>query len=255
MNLQSMFNSIDNVIKNNELHAFYQPVFDVKTRKIVGCEALARIIKRDGKVLSPMTFLPFIEDSIDALALDWHIIEEVCAFLANRKRRGLSIVPISINLSKMHNHEKDFVEKLCLVVDKYKIPHEYINLELTEGTLEYFSESAHDVMSALREKGFKLFVDDFGVGLFSLNFIRNVDIDALKVDRTVISGEISSQKDHIIVETILFLGEKLGVDVILEGVETEEQLKHLQDMGCSKAQGFYLSKPIDPVSFDNLLGK
>ena len=255
MNFQSVFNSIDNVIKNNELHAFYQPVYDIKTKKIVGAEALARIIKRDGKVLSPMAFLPFIEDSMDALALDWHIIEEVCMFLANRKSRNLPLIPVSINLSKMHNHENNFVEKLCEMVDKYKIPHEFINLELTEETLEYFSEDAQDIMKELRDKGFKLFVDDFGVGLFSLNFIRNVDIDALKVDRSVIMGEIKSQKDRIIIETIMFLGEKLGVDVILEGVETEQQFNHLRDMGCKKAQGFYLSKPMDVVSFDNLLRK
>lgn len=153
----------------------------------------------------------------------------------------------------MHNYEKDFVEKICNVVDKYEIPHQYINFELTEETLAYFAESAHDVMSSLREKGFKLFVDDFGVGAFSLSFIRNVDIDALKVDRTVVMGEMTSEKDRIIIETVLFLGKKLDVDVILEGVETEEQFNHLEKMGCHKAQGFYLSKPMDVVALENLL--
>ena len=253
MNLQSVFHSLDDVIKNNELHAFYQPVYDLKTKKIIGAEALARIIKKDGKVISPMAFLPYIEDSKEALTLDWHIIEEVCSFLNGRKLRGLELVPISINISKMHNYEPDFVEKICKVVDKYSIPHNYIDLELTEETLESFDESVQDIMSKLREKGFKLIVDDFGVGLSSLNFIRTVDIDALKVDRSIVMGEMFSEKDHIIVETILFLGQKLGVDVVLEGVENENQFNRLKEMGCSKVQGFYLSKPIDSLSFEKLL--
>ena len=253
MKLETMFNSIDNVIKNNELHAFYQPIYDANDKKIIGAEALARIIKRDGSILSPMNFLPFIEDSVDALKLDWQIIEDVCQFLYSRKKRGLYLVPVSINLSKMHSYEKDFIDKICQIVDKYQLPHEYINFELTEETLSYFADSAHAIMGELREKGFKLFIDDFGVGVFSLDFIRNVDVDALKVDRKVISWEMTSKYDHVILETILFLGNKLGVDVVLEGVENEEQFNRLKNLGGQKMQGFYLSKPIDSRSFDLLL--
>ena len=122
MKLDSIFTNINALIKNNELHAFYQPIYDVEDNKIVAAEALARIVKKDGKIYPPNTFLPFIEESIDALTLDYHIIEDVCKLLSERKKRCIPLIPITINISKMHIYENDFVKKVTSLIEIISSP-------------------------------------------------------------------------------------------------------------------------------------
>ena len=253
MGIEAAFRNFDDILRNKELHAFFQPIYNIESGRIIAIEALARIVKKDGNIYSPGSFFSFIEDSKDAVKLDWEIIEQSCKFLSELKRMGLMQVPLSLNLSKMHVFEPHFIQKLVATVDRYDIAHSLIHLELTEDTLNYFSDDSYQKLVELRDQGFKLLVDDFGLGMFSLNFIREVKIDGLKIDRSVIAGDLRSERDHIIVETMLFVGKRLGIDVTFEGIETGDQLNILRKLGCKQGQGFFYSKPISKENLIKLL--
>ena len=246
--LDTLFINIVEIIAAKELQAYYQPVYDLKERKIVGLEALARIVKKNGEVVPPGRFIPFLEESKDALKLDWAILEDVCSHLAEMKKKGLQLVPVSINFSKMHAIEQDFLDKLCKIVDKYGIDHNLIILEVTEESLEYYADDAKYLVNCIKENGFKLSVDNFGTGISSLSFIRETPFDILKIDRSIVAMSEYSLKDRIIIKTMIELGEALGAVVVLEGIETSAQLEELRGLGCKKAQGFLLSKPMNVAS-------
>ena len=244
-NITKNFINLDEIIMHKELQAYYQPMYDMGSKKIVACEALARIVKENGEIVPPGKFIPFLDESKDALKLDWYILEEVCAVLKELKESGAQVVPMSINFSKMHALESNFIEKMTGIVDKYGVAHDLIHLEVTEENLLYYEDDANYLINELRKQGFKLAVDNFGTGVSSLNFIRGIDFDILKVDRSMISSPVLTKKDYVIVKAMIELGHDLGLEVVAEGVETKEQVDMLSEIGCTTAQGFFYSKPIN----------
>ena len=216
----------------------------MNSNKVIGCETLARLVKANGEIIPPGKFIPFIEESRDALVLDWYILDCACKFLVELRNAKIRLVPISINFSKMHALEPDFINKLLDTVDKYELDHELIKIEFTESDLEYYASDAKFIVNQLREHGFGLVVDNFGTGISSLNFLREFDFDVLKIDRSLISSRTISEKDKIIVKMMIELGGELGMQVVAEGVETKEQADILSAAGCKNAQGFYYSRPV-----------
>lgn len=243
-NVMKNFINLDEIIARKELQAYYQPLYDIKTNKIVACEALARIVKENGEIVPPGKFIPFLDESRGALKLDWYILEEVCKMLKELKDSGSKLVPMSINFSKMHALEANFIGKITEIVDKYNVSHNLIQIEVTEENLQYYEDDANYLINELRKQGFKLAVDNFGTGVSSLNFIRSIDFDMLKIDRSMISSPVLTKKDYVIVKAMIELGHNLGLEVVAEGVETKEQVQMLSQIGCTTAQGFYYSKPI-----------
>lgn len=238
---------IENAMNNGELQAYYQPLYDALTNKMVSAEALVRWVKNDGTVVSPAYFIPVLEKNEAILTVDWFILEEACKLLHYQIENKLNPVPISVNFSRMHLvYENDIAEHLCRIVDTYSLEHKWIEIEITETAFINQPEAVAKLVKEIRELGFKVAIDDFGSGLSSLSFVKDVEVDTLKIDRSLLSKNCETDKERILLESIFNFAHRLRLSTVAEGVETKEQLGFLRTCDCKKIQGFLFAKP-EPV--------
>ncbi|SFG44566.1 EAL domain-containing protein [Oribacterium sp. WCC10] len=239
---------IEKAIENKELKAFYQPQYDAITGRIVGAEALVRWIKDDGEVIMPDSFIPELEKTEAVNVLDWYMAEETCKTVSELRSQGVKI-SISSNFSRWHINEKCFVEKLTAIADRYQVPYKYLEVEITESAL--ISESAKIIewVKEIRKAGFSVAIDDFGSGLSSLQFVKDIPADVLKIDRSLLSSNCSSEKERIVLESIFYFAKRLNMQTIAEGVETQEQLGFLRTCSCNRIQGFLYARPMPKDKF------
>ena len=241
-------------IRRKEFKPWFQPTYDIQTGEIIGAEALVRWYKEDGSILSPFYFIEFSEKSGLIYEIDQLIIHEVCKKLSEWKKAGHAIIPISINLSRAYLNNIDSILKIKEILDKYDIPCEYIQLEITESAVVDNEERLIKIVDTMHELGFKILLDDFGVGYSSLVSIKDLNIDILKIDKSFVDV-IGTEKGNQIIEYTMDLGKKLGMNIVVEGVETEQQYTYLKTLDCDFVQGYYLSKPLPNEKFEELLGK
>lgn len=247
---QDILLEIEKAMETNELQPYYQPLYDALSNKLVSAEALVRWVKADGTVVSPAYFIPVLEKSNAILAVDWYMLEQVCKFLSRQKQKGFPNITIAINFSRMHIvYENDFVEKLCGIVDQYEIDRKRIEIELTESAFVLYSESVEELVKSIRSAGFRVAIDDFGSGVSSLSFVKDVDVDVLKIDRSLLSHNCEDEKERIVLESIFTFAHRLKLSTVAEGVETREQLGFLRTCGCKKIQGFLFAKPMPEAEF------
>lgn len=251
-NIESLLNE---AISSGNIVAYYQPKYDGITGKISGAEALARWIDNEGKIIPPDSFVPILEKSCLITRLDWHILETVCKFLRTELDDNIPQVTISVNFSRAHTYEPDFIDKLCSIVDKYNIPHNLIEAEITESALAKGKSFIIDFIASIREKGFDVAIDDFGSGLSSLNFVKDVPATVLKIDKSLLSGNCENEKERIVLESIFSFAKRLKLTTVAEGVETKEQLGFLRTCGCELIQGYYFSKPVTEEKYAEDLRK
>lgn len=230
-------------LKNHDIKVYYQPQYDALTHKMTGAEALARWKKED-QIIMPADFIEGLEESGDILDLDWYMLEECCNFLQKAKDDGLRLFPISVNFSRKHTYEESFIEKLCNIVDRYNVDHNLIIIEVTESALVDHGENVVEKIYKVREKGFKVAIDDFGSGLSSLSFVKDISCDALKIDKSLLSRNCEDEKERILLESIFMFAHRLKLTTVAEGVETREQLEFLRMCDCKIIQGFLFSKPM-----------
>jgi len=229
-------------IARGEIKAYYQPQYDVLTNKMKSVEALARWIKPDGTVLSPGAFVPVLEQTDAICQLDWHMLREACECLCRQpvwQRRR-----IAVNFSRWHFHDPEFLARLCAVVDEYGLPHKLISVEITESAAIAHGPDVVDWVNGLREAGFRVAMDDFGSSLSSLAFLKDVPVDVLKLDRNLLSSNCESERERVMLESIIYFAHRLNMTTIAEGVETEEQLSFLRTSGCKRVQGFLMARPM-----------
>lgn len=236
----------------HELKAFYQPKFNAVTGRVTGAEALVRWIKSDGKMVPPGDFIPQLEQSEDILAVDWYMLREVCAFLKLQRDELKSSVSVAVNFSRMHINEPDYIETLCKTVDSYGIPHHLIEVEITESAFVDDSSKIADWIGSIRDKGFRVAIDDFGSGLSSLSFVKDITVDVLKIDKSLISRNCEDEKERIVLESIFNFAHRLKLTTVAEGVETKEQLGFLRACDCKVIQGFLFAKPMPEQDFMEL---
>lgn len=237
-------------MENHELTAYYQPQYDAITNQLVSAEALVRWVKPDGTIIPPAEFIPLMEQNDAILKLDWYVLKEVCAFLKRQKKEGIPRVQIAVNFSRMHVlYEDNFTEKLCAIVDHYDIPHKLIEIELTESAFVDQSDQIEKLVKDIRAAGFRVAIDDFGSGVSSLSFVKDVEIDTLKIDRSLLSRNCEDEKERIVLESIFNFAHRLKLNTIAEGVETREQLGFLRTCSCEKIQGFLLARPMPEQDF------
>ena len=246
-------NSMQQALDDQEFIMYLQPKVDLETNKIVGAEALTRWQRKDGKFMFPDQFIPLFEKNGFIIQLDFYIYE--CACKAIKKWEELEIEPvtISVNVSRVHLNTDDFVEKVMELVKRYKIKHEYLEFELTESIFLDNTESAISTMHELREKGFYVSIDDFGAGYSSLNLLKDMTTDVLKLDKEFFGGGDMKQEEKIIVSSITNMAKQLKMKVLSEGVETESQSKFLKEIDCDMAQGYLFAKPMPEDEFTSLL--
>ena len=229
-------------IARGEIRPYYQPQYDVLTNKMKSVEALARWVKPDGTVLSPGRFVPLLEQTDAICQLDWHMLREVCAFLcrqpAEQRRR------IAVNFSRWHFNDPEFLDRLCAIVDEHGLPHKLIGVEITESAAVAHGPDVVDWVNAVKDAGFLVAMDDFGSSLSSLAFLKDVPVNVLKLDRNLLSSNCESERERVLLESIISFAHRLKMTTIAEGVETEEQLNFLRTSGCKRVQGFLMARPM-----------
>lgn len=237
-------------IKKHQLQAYYQPQYDAITNKLVSAEALVRWVKEDKTVVPPGEFVPVLEQSDAILELDWYMLEEICKFLQRQQKEGIPQVAIAVNFSRMHMlYETDFVDRLCRMLDRYDVDHKWVEVELTESAFVDQSDEVGKFVKDIRDAGFVVAIDDFGSGLSSLSFVKDVDVDVLKIDKSLLSHNCEDEKERIVLESIFNFAHRLKLTTIAEGVETREQLGFLRTCSCKKIQGFLFAKPMPEQDF------
>lgn len=239
-------------LRNREFIAYLQPKYDLHTEHIVSAEALVRWQRPDGSLVPPGDFIPIFEQNGFITQLDLYIFEEVCRTQRRWLDEGLPIVPISVNQSRLLFYQKNYLETVHGLVSKYDLDPKYIIIEVTESLATNKAEEIASVISGLHALGFSVSMDDFGSGYSSLNVLRKLSIDELKLDRDFLSSTELETRSRIILRNILELARELHITTVCEGVETRIQADQLRDMGCDIAQGYFFSRPIDIESFTKL---
>lgn len=250
--IEMMFPS---AIENEEFKVFYQPKTQLNNYQLAGAEALCRWF-RNGKVISPGEFIPVLEGSKAICTLDFYMLDHVCRDIRRWLDEGREAVKVSVNLSRLHLGDEDLLESILRIIDKYKVPHHFIEIELTETTTDVDYKELKKIVYGLREQDISTSVDDFGVGYSSLNLIREMPWNVLKIDKSFLPIQEEENNDPSKVKMlrhIITMSQDLGLECIVEGVETAEQVKLLKGCKCYLAQGFYFDRPLPVKEFEQKL--
>jgi EAL domain-containing protein (putative c-di-GMP-specific phosphodiesterase class I) len=233
---------------------FLQPQIDLSTRKMIGAEALVRWNHPIKGILVPAQFLTLFESNGFITKMDMYIWELACKYIHDLQERDV-YMPISVNISRVHIGNTNLSEILMDLVRKYDIAPKYLELEITENLFMEDVEELFSEMAALKKLGFNIMMDDFGSGYSSLNMLRNAPVDTLKIDRFFLDEIMSTDRGKIIVEASVRMAKQLGLAVIAEGVETQEQLDFLSSINCDIVQGYYYSRPVPVNEFEIFMEK
>lgn len=257
MKIQSVLSNFIPALKAKEFVVYYQPKVNLNDKTIFGAEALVRWVQ-NGKVIFSNDFVPMLERDGSIVKLDYYVLEEVCIWLKHRIDLGLEPVRISVNFSRKHLDEKGLIENIVKIIDKYGIDHKYIEIELTESEDYQNFEIIINIVNGLKSNGIITSMDDFGTGFSSLNMIKNVDLQVIKIDKSFIPLETEyagKDKDVIMFYHIINMVKALGKKTIAEGVETIEQLSYLKEVGCDAVQGYVFDKALPEKFFEKRLAE
>ena len=238
--------NIDKAIAEGWIHVYYQPIVRAINGRICDEEALARWIDPEKGFLSPAEFIPYLEDSSLIYKLDLCVLDQVLKKLSNQRRLGMILLPHSINLSRSDFDACDIVEEVRRRVDAHDIPHEMITIEVTESMIGQDFDFMKQQIERIRELGFPVWMDDFGSGYSSLDVLQSIKFDLIKFDMSFMRKLDEGEEGKIVLTELMRMATALNLDTVCEGVETAEQVKFLQEIGCSKMQGYYFGKP-EPI--------
>lgn len=240
---------MEKALARHEFQVYLQPKYSTKKEKLAAAEALVRWLHPDLGFISPGKFIPIFETNGFILQLDDYMLREIARLQAQWLKEGKQLVPISVNVSRAHFSMDDLAEHICSIVDEYKVPHKYIELELTESA--FFDDKATLLMTVkkLKAYGFKISMDDFGAGYSSLNSLKELPLDIIKLDAEFFRGIDDVKRANAIVGDTIALAKKLGMEIVAEGIETREQVDFLAGQDCDLIQGFYFAKPLPVAEF------
>ena len=243
-------NSMTTALVNNEFVVYLQPKINLVDNSIAGAEALVRWQRPDGTLLFPDEFIPIFERNGFIIKLDYYVYQTVCKMIRNWLDKGITPVPVSVNVSRVHLYDESFVTRVNELVEKYRIPKDYIEFELTETVFIDNSADAIIVMDKLRELGYKISIDDFGAGYSSLTLLKDMPTDVLKLDKAFFRAGEMKREDKIIVSSIINMAKQLDMTVLSEGVENDVQFDFLKEISCDLAQGYLFAKPMPMIEFN-----
>ncbi len=238
-------------LKKKEFKVYYQPKVNVYTGELVGAEALCRWI-HNGKIIPPGEFIPVLEQNTNICRLDFYMLEAVCMDIRRWLDQGKKPVRVSVNFSRKHLVDVDLLDHIMYIVDSYNVPHNYIEVELTETTTDVGFKDLKRVVNGLQEQGICTAVDDFGMGYSSLNLIREVPWNILKIDRCFLPLDEDNKYSttSLMYRHVIIMAQELGLEIVTEGVETAEQVEILRQNHCEIAQGFFFDKPLPVEEFE-----
>lgn len=252
---QSVIDEMSKALDEGQFIVYFQPKYDLEGYNPGGAEALVRWRKPDGTIVSPGEFIPIFEKNGFITKLDFYVWEKVCQFIRQELDEGREPAPISVNVSRVNLYNPNFLESLIDLVEKYKILPRYLHLELTESAFSDSAERIQDAVKYLHKAGFTILMDDFGSGYSSLNVLKDVDLDVLKIDMKFFSKGGTQEKGAKIVEAVIKMAEALDMTVIAEGVEDKEQVEFLTKVGCDYIQGYYFAKPMPEEQYKKLINE
>lgn len=245
---------LDTAIENDEFIVYMQPKFDIRTEKVKGAEALIRWNYKNKVFLGPGRFIPFFEKDGSIGKIDDIVLRKVCAAFEKWRKEGKILYPVSVNLSRDRLYDVNLVKHLTEIVDSYGVYHDLIDFELTESASYDNTDQMIRVLNELRDAGFKISMDDFGTGYSSFSLLTQMPLDTLKIDKSFVDKvgiENELRQDTAVIRHIISLAKELGFVCLAEGAEKRTQIDALKALGCDVIQGYYFSKPIPVVEYEN----
>ena len=247
--------NLEKALEQEEFVVCYQPVVDGQTGEIVSAEALVRWNSSGAEPMVPSVFVPELEDSGYITKLDTYIDQTVHRFQEERYRQGKRMVPVAVNLSRMDLMDRRMTERIFTEIQETKIPKQYFRYEIIESACTIISTQGEEFLESLRQQGVQIFLDDFGTGVSTFETVRDYTFDALKLDMGFVKKIGKDQKSDAIVVSIIDLAHRMGMKVVAEGIENQQQSDFLRAHGCDYLQGFYYYKPMSAEEFSKLLDK
>ena len=249
---QHIIDEMDAALAEQQFIVYFQPKYQLKKMAPYGAEALVRWKKPSGEIVLPNEFIPIFERNGFITKLDYYVWEKVCQFIDSELSQGMNPAPISVNVSRVNLYNPDFMDSLIDLIHRYHIPPHYLNLELTESVFSEDAELIQRAVNYLHDAGFTILMDDFGSGYSSLNILKDVDLDVLKIDMKFFSKGNTAEKGAKIIEAVIRMAESLDMMVIAEGVEEKHQVDFLNDLGCDYIQGYYFGRPMSQDQYEKL---
>ncbi|MEG2082335.1 MAG: EAL domain-containing protein, partial [Oscillospiraceae bacterium] len=250
---QQIVNDMTDSLDNGEFKVFYQPKVDLASGKTVGAEALVRWFHPRKGMISPADFIPIFEKNGFIMKLDTYVWDSVAKQLRIWIDKGMKLIPVSVNVSRIDMYNPQLCESLIALCKKYDLPPNLLELEITESSYTNTTVNLVEITKKLTLAGFTVMMDDFGSGYSSLNMLKDVPVDILKVDLNFLSDRETTGKGASILSSIVRMARWLKMPVVAEGVETREQADFLRSIGCEMAQGFYFAKPMSTEDYENYL--
>ena len=242
-------------LENEEFLVYYQPKYDPRTNTLKGAEALIRWQSPDLGFISPGKFIPLFEKNGFIVEIDHYMIRHVAADQKRWLDAGFKCVPVSVNVSRAHFIESDLAEQIRNMIDDAGCPHELIEIELTESAFFDDKKAMINTINKLKGYGFHVSMDDFGSGYSSLNSLKDMPLDVLKLDAEFFRGDFTGDRGEIVVSEAIKLAKSLNMKTVAEGVEVKEQVDFLAKEGCDMIQGFYFSKPVPSSDYEKKMGR
>ena len=249
VNKKQLSDQIEHACDNHEFVVYYQPKYESKTQTLVGAEALVRWRKPNGSMISPGLFIPLAEESGFICKLDVYMFREVCLAQKRWLDKGLDIVPISVNLSRRHLDNPDFIDEYKRIIDESGVPIQYVQLEITESAMFEKQEDFIEIMEKLHQLGFMILMDDFGTGYSSLMMLKSIPVDVMKLDKSFVD-DYDDVRGEQIIRCVMKMAKDLSIGITAEGVETKEQFEFLKSIGCDTIQGYYFARPMPEDEFE-----
>ena len=236
-------------LQNEEFQVYLQPKYDPSTAKLKGAEALIRWITPEDGMIAPGRFIPIFEENGSITLIDDYMISHVATLVEGWLAEGYEVVPISVNVSRAHFAQADLAENIARLVDEHHVPHRVIEIELTESAFFDDKKALITIVHRLQELGFMISMDDFGSGYSSLNSLKDLPLNVLKLDAEFFRGEEVYDRGETVVRKAIELAKSLNMEVVAEGVEEKEQVDFLAGVGCDMIQGYYFDKPLPVDEF------
>ena len=250
---QNIINEMDAALSSGQFIIYLQPKYNLQTNTPYGAEALVRWKHPEKGMISPGVFIPVFEKNGFIGKLDLYVWETVCALLRKWIDEGLAPAPVSVNMSRADLYNPNLIETICGLIRKYRLKPELLNLEITESTYMDNPKLMSERIQELRKLGFCIMMDDFGSAYSSLNMLKDIQVDYLKIDMKFLQGEAHSTRSERVMASIIRMAGWLDLPVIVEGVETKEQYEFLQSIGCGYIQGYFFSPPIPVEDYEHLI--
>lgn len=251
---KSFESNMHHALAYKEFQVYLQPKYNPSGKHIQGAEALVRWNSPVMGFIPPSAFIPLFEKNGFIMHLDMYMIEEICICQQKWLKKGYDLITISVNVSRIHLTDPHLVEHITEIIDSYQIPHECIELELTESAFFDNKTALLNTVYELRKRGIPVSMDDFGSGFSSLNSLKDLPLDVIKLDGEFFKETENKERSKTVIRDTITLAKHLNMKIVAEGIETKEQVDFLHTIGCDLIQGFYFARPMPIADFEKLMG-